>query len=85
MSTTIGQVAGPTFYQLHILFDRHYEQQSELVDAVVASEAARASVPLTSGRRSFVLNSFCTRPVMRKPPTMLVIEEKTAIAASVRI
>ena len=28
------QVAGPTFYQLHLLFDQHYEQQSELVDAI---------------------------------------------------
>jgi starvation-inducible DNA-binding protein len=28
------QVAGPTFYQLHLLFDKHYEQQNELVDAV---------------------------------------------------
>ena len=28
------QVAGPTFYQLHLLFDKHYEQQSELVDVI---------------------------------------------------
>ena len=28
------QVAGPTFYQLHLLFDKHYEQQIELVDAI---------------------------------------------------
>ena len=28
------QVAGATFYQLHLLFDKHYEQQSELVDAI---------------------------------------------------
>ena len=28
------QLAGPTFYQLHLLFDRHYEQQNELVDAI---------------------------------------------------
>jgi len=28
------QVAGPTFYQLHLLFDKHYEQQVELVDAI---------------------------------------------------
>jgi starvation-inducible DNA-binding protein len=28
------QTAGPTFYQLHILFDEHYEQQNELVDAL---------------------------------------------------
>jgi starvation-inducible DNA-binding protein len=28
------QVAGNTFYQLHLLFDKHYEEQSELVDAL---------------------------------------------------
>ena len=28
------QVAGPTFYQLHLLFDKHYDQQNELVDAI---------------------------------------------------
>jgi hypothetical protein len=26
------QVAGPTFYQLHLLFDEHYGQQNKLVD-----------------------------------------------------
>jgi len=28
------QVAGPTFYQLHLLFDKHFEEQAELVDAI---------------------------------------------------
>src|SRR3989475_6932055 len=28
------QLAGPTFYQLHLLFDKHYEEQNELVDAI---------------------------------------------------
>src|ERR687891_2076328 len=28
------QVAGPTFYQLHLLFDKHYHQQNELVDKI---------------------------------------------------
>src|ERR1700723_3312719 len=28
------QVAGPTFYQLHLLFDKHFGEQSELVDAI---------------------------------------------------
>jgi starvation-inducible DNA-binding protein len=28
------QVAGPTFYQLHLLFDKHFEEQSNLVDAI---------------------------------------------------
>jgi len=28
------QVAGPTFYQLHLLFDKHYAEQTKLVDAI---------------------------------------------------
>jgi len=28
------RVAGPTFYQLHLLFDKHYSEQNELVDAI---------------------------------------------------
>jgi starvation-inducible DNA-binding protein len=28
------QVAGATFYQLHLLFDKHYEEQVELVDSI---------------------------------------------------
>lgn len=28
------QVSGPTFYQLHLLFDKHYEEQSGLVDQI---------------------------------------------------
>jgi starvation-inducible DNA-binding protein len=28
------QVAGPTFYQLHLLYDKHYGEQDELVDSI---------------------------------------------------
>ena len=28
------QVSGPTFYQLHLLFDKHFDEQSELVDGI---------------------------------------------------
>lgn len=28
------QVAGPTFYQLHLLFDKHFDEQVEIVDAI---------------------------------------------------
>jgi len=28
------QVAGPTFSQLHLLFDKHYNEQNELVDSI---------------------------------------------------
>src|SRR5213595_1822641 len=28
------QVSGPTFYRLHLLFDKHFDEQSELVDLI---------------------------------------------------
>src|ERR1700733_15075131 len=28
------QVAGPTFYQLHLLFDKHFDEHLEIVDAI---------------------------------------------------
>jgi starvation-inducible DNA-binding protein len=28
------QVAGPTFYQLHLLYDKHYKEQDDLVDLI---------------------------------------------------
>ncbi len=28
------QVSGPTFYQLHLLFDKHYGEQNEIVDTI---------------------------------------------------
>src|SRR5437588_6508527 len=28
------QVAGPTFYQLHLLYDKHFGEQVEIVDAI---------------------------------------------------
>jgi starvation-inducible DNA-binding protein len=28
------QVAGPTFYKLHLLFDKHYDDQVELIDSI---------------------------------------------------
>jgi starvation-inducible DNA-binding protein len=27
-------VAGPTFYQLHLLYDKHFDEQVELVDSI---------------------------------------------------
>jgi starvation-inducible DNA-binding protein len=28
------QVAGPTFYQLHLLYDKHHDEQAEIVDTI---------------------------------------------------
>ena len=46
------QVAGPTFYQLHLLYDKHYEEQVELVDSIaeriqlLGGRALRESIQL---------------------------------------
>jgi starvation-inducible DNA-binding protein len=29
-----ASLAGPTFYQLHLLFDKHFDEQVELVDSI---------------------------------------------------
>lgn len=40
------QVAGPTFYSLHLLFDKHFEEQTELVDALAERIQALGGVAL---------------------------------------
>src|SRR5262245_62266059 len=42
------QVAGPTFYQLHLLLDKHYEEQSEIVDLVAERIQLQRGVTITS-------------------------------------
>jgi len=40
------QLAGPTFYSLHLLFDKHYEEQSELVDLLAERVQSLGGVSL---------------------------------------
>ena len=43
------QVAGPTFYQLHLLFDKHYEEQDELVDQIAERIQLLGGISLAMG------------------------------------
>ena len=43
------QVAGPTFQQLHLLYDKHYEQQTELVDALAERIQLLGGVSIAMG------------------------------------
>lgn len=43
------QVTGPTFYQLHKLFDKHYEAQSELIDEIAERIQMLGGVSLAMG------------------------------------
>jgi starvation-inducible DNA-binding protein len=42
------QVSGATFYQLHLLFDKHYNEQVELMDALAERIVALGGVPLAA-------------------------------------
>ncbi len=43
------QVAGPTFYQLHLLFDKHFDEQVELVDIIAERIQLLGGVSLAMG------------------------------------
>jgi starvation-inducible DNA-binding protein len=40
------QLSGPTFYQLHLLFDEHYEKQADLTDKIAERVQALGGVAL---------------------------------------
>lgn len=40
------QVSGPTFYQLHLLFDKHYGEQNELVDTIAERVQSLGAISL---------------------------------------
>src|SRR5258705_10814234 len=56
------QVAGPTFYQLHLLFDKHYEEQNELVDAIAER------VQLLGGISIAMAHDIAERTLIPRPP-----------------
>jgi len=43
------QVSGPTFYQLHLLFDKHFEEQVELVDTIAERIQLLGGVTIAMG------------------------------------
>ena len=56
------QVAGPTFYQLHLLFDKHYEQQNELVDAIAER------IQLLGGVSLAMAHDIAETTIIPRPP-----------------
>jgi starvation-inducible DNA-binding protein len=44
------QVAGPTFYQLHLLFDKHFDEQVELVDSIAERIEHLVDAPLVHAK-----------------------------------
>jgi starvation-inducible DNA-binding protein len=43
------QISGPTFYQLHLLFDKHFDEQVELVDTIAERIQILGGVSIAMG------------------------------------
>ena len=43
------QISGPTFYQLHLLFDKHFEEQVEMVDTIAERIQLLGGVSIAMG------------------------------------
>jgi starvation-inducible DNA-binding protein len=56
------QVSGPTFYQLHLLFDKHYEEQNKLVDAIAER------IQLLGGVSLAMAHDVAERTLVPRPP-----------------
>ena len=55
-------VAGPTFYQLHLLFDKHAEEQLELVDLIAERVQVLGGIAVGDPRHAAELTSIERAP-----------------------
>lgn len=55
-------VAGPTFYQLHLLFDKHAEEQLELVDALAERVQSLGGIAVGDPRHAAELTTVERAP-----------------------
>lgn len=55
-------VAGPTFYQLHLLFDKHAEEQAELIDLIAERIQSLGGIAVGDPRHAAELTSIERAP-----------------------
>ena len=56
------QVAGPTFYQLHLLFDKHADEQTELIDVLAER------IQMLGGVSIAMSHDVAERTLIPRPP-----------------
>jgi len=60
------QLSGPTFYELHLLFDKHANEQTEIVDAVAERIQALGGVAIAMGSHTSQLTRLEPVPIGRE-------------------
>ena len=66
------QVSGPTFYQLHLLFDAHYEAQAELVDTIAERIMSLGGVSVAMAHDVAEMTMLRRPPKGRETPAMQI-------------
>jgi starvation-inducible DNA-binding protein len=66
------QVSGPTFYELHLLFDKHYGEQVELMDALAERVQTLGGVALALAHDVVEESRIARAPRGRESPTNLL-------------
>lgn len=62
------QTSGATFYQLHLLFDKHYAEQDELADAIAERVQTLGGVALALGQDVAQTTKISRAPRGREAP-----------------
>ena len=81
------QTGGPDFYSLHLLFDKHYEEQAELVDAVAERIQQLGGVSLAMAADVAEITEIVRPPKDREEPKVQVrrlLEAHEKVIAGVR-
>ncbi len=66
------QVAGPTFYQLHLLFEKHYNEQNELVDQVAERIQTLGGISIAMAPDVAEMTSIPRPPRGAEPPPVQI-------------
>ncbi|WP_263378341.1 Dps family protein [Granulicella paludicola] len=66
------QVAGPTFYQLHLLFDKHFDEQVEIVDTIAERIQLLGGVTIAMGGDVAKQTKIPAPPIGREEVTVQI-------------
>src|SRR3954452_17314100 len=66
------QVAGPMFYSLHLLFDKHYKEQAELVDEIAERIRILGGISVAMAPDVAHLTQIPRPPMGREPCTQQI-------------
>jgi starvation-inducible DNA-binding protein len=71
-------VAGPTFYQLHLLFDKHAEEQTELIDLLAERVQSLGGIAVGDPRHAAELTTIPRPPDGAEDVTVMI--DRTLVA-----